>query len=163
MKKELIELTVNGDLQELAVPSHRTLLELLRDELGLIGTKDGCNVGECGACTVLVNEKPVLSCLTLAVRCGGQQVLTVEGLAREGKLHPLQEAFVHEGGVQCGYCTPGFMIMAKSLLDVNPDPTDEEIRNALTGNLCRCTGYLKIIKAIKVAAENMRLNPDWKQ
>jgi carbon-monoxide dehydrogenase small subunit len=162
MKKELIELKINGDFQELAVPPHRTLLDLLREELGLMGSKDGCNVGECGACTVLLDGEPVLSCLTLAVRCRGREVLTIEGLAREGKLHPLQEAFVYEGAVQCGYCTPGFIMMAKSMLDSNPDLSDEEIRDGLTGNLCRCTGYVKIIKAIKVAAEKIRLNPHWR-
>jgi len=159
MNKELIELKINGDSQEIAVPQHRTLLDLLREELGLMGSKDGCDVGECGACTVLLDGEPVLSCLTLAVRCRGREVLTIEGLAREGKPHPLQEAFVYEGGVQCGYCTPGFIMMAKSILDSNPDPSDEEIRAGLTGNLCRCTGYVKIIQAIKVAAEKIRLSP----
>lgn len=158
MRKELIELKINGDSQELAVSPHRTLLDLLREELGLMGSKDGCNVGECGACTVLIDGEPVLSCLTLAVRCRGRAVVTIEGLAREGKLHPLQEAFVYEGAVQCGYCTPGFIMMAKSILDLNPDPSDKEIRDGLTGNLCRCTGYVKIIRAIRVAAEKIRLN-----
>lgn len=162
MRKELIELKINGDSQELAVSPHRTLLDLLREELGLMGSKDGCNVGECGACTVLLDGEPVLSCLTLAVRCRGREVVTIEGLAREGKLHPLQEAFVYEGAVQCGYCTPGFIMMAKSILDLNPDPSDKEIRDGLTGNLCRCTGYVKIIRAIRVAAEKIRLNPDWR-
>ena len=162
MKKELIELKINGDRQALAIPPHRTLLDLLREELGLMGSKDGCNVGECGACTVLLDGEPVLSCLTLAVRCRGREVLTIEGLAREGMLHPLQEAFVHEGAAQCGYCTPGFIMMAKSILDLNPNPSDEEIRAGLAGNLCRCTGYVKIIKAIKVAAEKIDLNPQWR-
>jgi len=154
--ERLINLKINGEPYEVRVKSNITLLDLLRDELGLTGTKRGCETGECGACTVLLEGKPVNSCLVLAVEANGKDVLTIEGLAKDDKLHPLQEAFIKEGAVQCGYCTPGMIISAKALLDENPNPTEEEVKKAIAGNLCRCTGYVKIVKAILAAAEKMR-------
>jgi len=154
--ERLINLKINGEPYEVRVKSNITLLDLLRDELGLTGTKRGCETGECGACTVLLEGKPVNSCLVLAVEANGKDVLTIEGLAKDDKLHPLQEAFIKEGAVQCGYCTPGMIMSAKALLDENPNPTEEEVKKAIAGNLCRCTGYVKIVKAILAAAEKMR-------
>jgi aerobic carbon-monoxide dehydrogenase small subunit len=148
-----ITLKVNGTDEIVDVPSSMTLLQMLRDKLGLTGTKNGCSAGECGACTVLWNGEPVNSCMVLAAECDGAEIVTVEGLAHEGHLHPIQEAIVTEGGVQCGFCTPGMLISAKALLDRSPDPSDTEIREALVGNLCRCTGYVRIISAVKKAAE----------
>ncbi len=157
MPKVAITLRVNGDLHEVMVAPHRTLDEVLRDELGLIGTKVGCRTGDCGACTVLLDGKAVSSCLTLAVEAAGREILTIEGLAPGGEeLHPLQRAFVEHGAVQCGYCTPGMILAARHLLDKNPTPTHEEIRRALSGNLCRCTGYAKIVDAIAAVAEKNR-------
>jgi aerobic carbon-monoxide dehydrogenase small subunit len=150
MKKEL-HIKVNGDEHHLLVATHRTLLEVLRDQLGLTGTKNGCGAGECGACTVLLDGQPVNSCLTLAHEADGRDVLTIEGLARGGVLHPIQEAFVEEGAIQCGFCTPGMVLTTKALLDRNPDPTREEILEGLRGNLCRCTGYVKIVEAVMTA------------
>lgn len=147
---------VNGRTVRAEVPATRTLLEFLREDLGLTGTKEGCGKGECGACTVLVDGKPVNSCLMLAYQADGKQVVTIEGLERDGSLHPIQEAFVAEGAVQCGFCTPGMIMSAKALLDANPSPTRDEIRQAISGNLCRCTGYAKIIRAIEVAAARLR-------
>lgn len=147
---------LNGRAVEVEVPPGRRLLDLLREDLGLIGTKEGCGEGECGACTVLVDGKPRLACLTLALQVEGKEVLTVEGLAQGGKLHPLQEALVETGGVQCGFCTPGFLMAAYALLLVNPRPTREEVRAWLSGNLCRCTGYEQIVDAVLWAAERMR-------
>jgi carbon-monoxide dehydrogenase small subunit len=141
---------------EVDAPPGRRLLDLLREDLGLIGTKEGCGEGECGACTVLVDGKPRLSCLTLALQVEGKEVLTVEGLAQSGKLHPLQEAFIETAGVQCGFCTPGFLMAAYALLLENPNPTKEEVREWLSGNLCRCTGYEQIVEAVLRAAENLR-------
>jgi carbon-monoxide dehydrogenase small subunit len=153
VKKRLIELVVNGDRYEVAVPCHWTLLELLREELGLIGTKEACNIGECGSCTVLMNGKAVLSCLILAVEAQGEEITTIEGLrSREGKLHPLQESFQRHGAVQCGFCTPGMILASKSLLDENPGPTMTEIKETLRGHYCRCTGYKKIVEAVQSAA-----------
>jgi carbon-monoxide dehydrogenase small subunit len=129
-----------------------TLLKMLRDKLVLTGTKNGCAAGECGACTVLMNGEPVNSCMVLAVECDGAEIITVEGLAHDGQLDPVQESIIVQGGVQCGFCTPGILISARALLDRNPDPSDYEIRDALVGNLCRCTGYLRIIDAVKEAA-----------
>lgn len=147
-----ITLTVNGETELVDVPSQMTLLEMLREKLVLTGTKNGCAAGECGACTVIMNGEPVNSCMVLAVECDGAEITTVEGLAQDGQLDPVQEAIIQQGGVQCGFCTPGILISARALLDRNPDPTDYEIRDALVGNLCRCTGYLRIIDAVKEAA-----------
>ncbi len=148
-----VELVVNGDTYRAATSDHRTLLEVLREELRLTGTKHGCELGECGACTVLVDGVPHLSCLTLAVAVAGRSVTTVEGLADGGHIHPLQAAFADRGAAQCGYCTPGMLMSAAALLDANPDPTVDEVRHALSGNLCRCTGYVKILDAVLLAAE----------
>lgn len=150
-----VNMWVNGRTVRAEVPATRTLLEFLREDLGLTGTKEGCGKGECGACTVLVDGKPVNSCLMLAYQADGKQVVTIEGLERDGSLHPIQEAFVTEGAVQCGFCTPGMIMSAKALLDANPSPTRDEIRQAISGNLCRCTGYAKIIRAIEVAAARL--------
>jgi len=154
MRRE-IKVTVNGESYQMEVPVHRTLLDFLRQDLELMGTKSGCETGDCGACTVLLNGKPVNSCLVLAVETDGKEVLTVEGLAQGLELHPLQEAFVEHGAIQCGYCTPGILLSAKALLDEIPRPTEDEIKEALAGNLCRCTGYYSIIKAVMAAAQRM--------
>ena len=150
-----IKLSVNGQDYELSVPPWRTLLEVIREELGLTGTKEGCNVGECGACTVIMDGQAVNSCLVLATEADGKQITTIEGLAKGDELHPIQQAFVDHGGFQCGFCTPGMIMSAKALLDANPQPTDEEIRQGISGNFCRCTGYTKIIESIKAAAKDM--------
>jgi len=147
-----IKLTVNGEDRELEVPEKRVLLDLLREDLGLTGTKAGCGEGECGACTVLLNGKAVCSCLMLAVEADGARITTIEGLASKGRLHPLQEAFIQEGAAQCGYCTPGMILAAKALLDENPQPSRAEIKTALAGNFCRCTGYAAIIRAVAAVA-----------
>lgn len=147
-----ITLTVNGETELVDAPSNMTLLQMLREKLVLTGTKNGCAAGECGACTVMMNGEPVNSCMVLAVECDGAEIITVEGLAHDGQLDPVQEAIIEQGGVQCGFCTPGILISARALLDRNPDPGDYEIRDALVGNLCRCTGYLRIIEAVKQAA-----------
>ena len=151
-----IELTVNGQLYEVVVKPTESLLDVIRDGLGLLGAKKGCNVGECGACTVIMDGMPVRSCLVLAATAKGKNITTIEGLAQGGKLHPLQEAFVQQGAMQCGFCTPGFIMSAKAFLDENPNPSDEEIKQAIEGNLCRCTGYTGIIRAIKAAAESSK-------
>ncbi|MBI4523688.1 MAG: (2Fe-2S)-binding protein [Deltaproteobacteria bacterium] len=148
-----INLTVNGEAMSLTFRSWRTLLEVLRDDLDLTGTKEGCDGGECGACTVLIDDEPRLACMTLAATLHGKKVLTIEGLLQNGNLHPLQRAFLEKGAVQCGYCTPGVILSAKSLLDRNPTPAEDDIKRALSGNLCRCTGYQKIIDAVMEAAE----------
>ncbi|HVN54160.1 MAG TPA: (2Fe-2S)-binding protein [Anaerolineaceae bacterium] len=147
-----ITLTVNGTAEQVDVPSNMTMLTMLREKLGLTGTKNGCTAGECGACTVLWNGEPVNSCMVLAVECDGTRITTVEGLSSADLLDPIQEAMIEEGGVQCGFCTPGMLISIKALLERNPNPSDYEIRDALVGNLCRCTGYLSIISAVKKAA-----------
>ncbi len=147
-----VELTVNGERYRLSVPSHFTLLRVIREQLGLTGTKNGCEAGECGACTVLMNGEPVNSCMVLAPEADGAVIVTVEGLAHDSRLDPLQEAFIEAGATQCGFCTPGVLIAARALLDRNADPGEDEIREALVGNLCRCTGYLRIIRAIQLAA-----------
>lgn len=152
--KTVIDLNVNGVMHTIDVPNNWTLLKVLRDMLGQTGTKCGCEKGQCGACTVLLNGKPVLSCLVLAASLTGQEVTTIEGLGVGGNLHPLQEAFVEHHGLQCGYCTPGMIMSAKALLDENPKPTAEEIKFTLRGNLCRCGTYPKVIKAIQTAAKN---------
>jgi carbon-monoxide dehydrogenase small subunit len=155
MEKTRIRLRVNGEEREALVPVHHTLLEVLREELALTGTKHGCELGECGTCTVLLDGRPVLSCLALPVECEGREVTTVEGLARNGVLHPLQQAFAELGAAQCGYCTPGFLLVAEALLRENPRPTRAQIAEALAGNLCRCTGYLKIFEAVELAVARM--------
>ena len=144
-----ITLTINGETELVDVPSNLTLLQMLREKLALTGTKNGCAAGECGACTVMLNGEPVNSCMVLAVECDGASIVTVEGLADNGRLDPVQEAIVEQGGVQCGFCTPGILISARALLNRSPHPGDAEIREALVGNLCRCTGYLRIIEAVK--------------
>ena len=146
-----IALDVNGEAAQVAFAPYKTLLEVLREDLNLCGTKHGCELGECGACAVLLDDQPVLSCLVLGVECDGRHVTTVEGLASDGRLHPLQEAFADLGAAQCGYCTPGFLVTAKALLDEHPNPTRDQIREALSGNLCRCTGYLQIFEAVEQA------------
>jgi len=148
-----ITVTVNGKRYELSVKPWATLLEVIRDELGLTGTKEGCGLGECGACTVIMAGKIVNSCLVLAPEADEKEIITIEGLAQSGKLHPIQEAFMERGGLQCGFCTPGIIMSAKALLDDNPKPTDEEIRKGIAGNFCRCTGYTKIFESVKAAAQ----------
>jgi len=147
-----INVTVNNELEQVVVPSNMTLMRLLRENLALTGTKNGCSAGECGACTVLLNGEPVNSCMILAVECDGAKIVTVEGLAGEKQLAPIQEAMIHEGGVQCGFCTPGILISSHALLKRNSNPSEDEIRAALVGNLCRCTGYVRIIEGVKEAA-----------
>lgn len=156
MERVRIALRVNGEEREVLAPVHHSLLEVLREELGLTGTKHGCELGECGTCMVLLDGQPVLSCLTLPVECAGRDVRTVEGMAEPGGLHPLQQAFAELGAAQCGYCTPGFLLAAEALLGQNPRPARREIAEALAGNLCRCTGYLKIFEAVELAAARMR-------
>jgi aerobic carbon-monoxide dehydrogenase small subunit len=151
-----IQFSLNGKSITREVPSHRLLLDLLRDEIGLTGTKEGCGTGDCGACTVVMNGKPVNSCLVLSGELDGVDVVTIEGLKIGPELHAIQKAFIQDGGAQCGYCTPGMLMMSKALLDENPDPSEEDIRFALSGNLCRCTGYAKIIQAVQDAAAMMR-------
>ncbi|MFQ5682849.1 MAG: (2Fe-2S)-binding protein [Candidatus Binatia bacterium] len=155
MKKK-IQIRLNGKSVTVQIPMHRLLLDLLRDEIGLTGTKEGCGTGDCGACTVLLNGKPVNSCLILSGELDGAEITTIEGLEIGPELHPVQQAFIQDGGAQCGYCTPGMLMMAKAFLDENPSPTEEEIRFALSGNLCRCTGYAKIVEAVRDAAAELR-------
>ncbi len=151
----VIQLNVNGEIYDVSVKPNETLLDVIRDRLELTGTKKGCDTGQCGSCTVLLEGKPINSCLVLAVEAHGKDILTVEGLAKNDQFHPLQEAFVQEGAVQCGYCTPGMLLSAKALLDENPNPTEEKVKEAIAGNLCRCTGYVKIVKAILTAAQKI--------
>lgn len=151
--KRIIELKVNGIMHEVAVEPQRTLLEVLRESLGYTGTKRACDSGDCGACTVIIDGRAVLACLTLAVEAQGKDIVTIEGLGTGDKLHPIQQAFVEEGAIQCGFCAPGFIMSAKALLDENPKPSRDEIRRAIGGNLCRCTGYAKVIEAVEAAAE----------
>ena len=153
MAQQTITVTVNGAQEHIDVQPNLTLLQMLREKLALTGTKNGCEAGECGACTVLVDGEPVNSCMMLAVEADGREVLTVEGLAPEGHLSPLQGAFVEHNAVQCGFCTPGMLMSAYALLKRNPTPTEEQIKQALVGNLCRCTGYVRIIRAIKAVAD----------
>lgn len=155
-RKQLVALNVNGEDLELAIAPHHTLLEVLREDAGLTGTKHGCEQGECGLCTVLIDGLPQFSCLALAIEAHGREIITVEGLARAGELSPLQHAYVETGASQCGYCSPGMLMSAYALLERNPEPTRDEIREALAGNLCRCTGYLAIIDAVELAAARMR-------
>jgi len=154
--KQLMHFKVNGKNYDLAVEPNRTLLEVLTEEIGLTGTKMGCNEGDCGACTVIVDSRAVCSCLILAIEAQNITIETIEGLASAGQLHPLQQAFIDCGAIQCGYCTPGMIMAAKALLDKNPDPTETDSRRALQGNLCRCTGYVKIVEAIMTAREVMK-------
>ena len=156
MKRMRMTLRVNGEEQEVLFHSYKTLLEVLREELNLTGTKHGCELGECGACAVLMDGEPVLSCLELALECEGRHVETVEGLQKGAELHPLQAAFADLGGAQCGYCTPGILMTAKALLEKEPNPSRERIREAISGNLCRCTGYQQITESIEEAAKRMR-------
>jgi carbon-monoxide dehydrogenase small subunit len=152
-----VSFKLNGELRALELEPYRSLLDVLRNEAGLTGTKKGCDVGDCGACTVIVDGKPLNSCLMLGVEAGGCDVVTIEGIQpAPDKLHPLQESFIKLGGAQCGFCTPGVIVMAKALLDENPDPTEEEIRFGIAGNICRCTGYTRIVEAIQAAAREMR-------
>jgi aerobic-type carbon monoxide dehydrogenase small subunit (CoxS/CutS family) len=154
--KTLLSLTVNGEKREILAPTHKTLLEVLREDLELTGTKHGCELGECGTCTVLIDGVPVLSCLVLPVECQGRKIKTVEGMAQGSQLQPLQQAFAELGAAQCGYCTPGILLTAEALLGQNPAPTRDEVRHALAGNLCRCTGYTKILDAVELAALRMK-------
>ncbi|MDP8247533.1 MAG: (2Fe-2S)-binding protein [Candidatus Tritonobacter lacicola] len=153
MKKIKLTITVNGKKHTLRIAPNLRLLDLLRDELRLTGTKEGCGIGECGACTVILDGKAVNSCLVLAGRCDGSEIITIEGLARDGALHPLQQSFIDHGAVQCGFCTPGMILSAKALLDENQRPTEKDIRVAIAGNLCRCTGYKQIVQAIQTVAD----------
>ena len=148
-----INVTINNGVEQVVVPSNMTLMQMLRESVALTGTKNGCSAGECGACTVLLNGEPVNSCMVLAVECEGAKIVTVEGLAGDKQLDPVQEAIIQAGGVQCGFCTPGILISARALLDRNPNPAEEEIREALVGNLCRCTGYVRIIESVRAAAK----------
>ena len=151
-----IRVTVNHESEQLVVPSNMTLLQMLREQLAITGTKNGCSAGECGACTVLMNGEPVNGCMVLAVECDGAQITTVEGLAQDRQLDPVQQTLIEAGGVQCGFCTPGILISSRALLDRNPDPDERQIAEALVGNLCRCTGYARIILAVKAAARMSR-------
>jgi carbon-monoxide dehydrogenase small subunit len=150
--QQQIELKVNGETYQTLIEPHRTLLEVLRENLGLTGSKEMCNKGDCGGCTVIMDGKPVLSCLALAIEAEGKEIVTIEGLSDGFELHPIQQAFVDHGAIQCGYCTPGFIMSAKALLDRNPNPTEDEIKEGISNNVCRCTGYVQIIEAIDAAA-----------
>jgi len=156
MVREIVKFNVNGRPYEVAIEPQMTLLEVLRDELDLTGTKYSCGVAECGTCTVLIDGKPILSCCTLAITARDKNILTIEGLAKGTTLHPIQQAFIDCGAIQCGFCTPGMILTAKTLVDENPNPTRREVEEALAGNLCRCTGYVKIIDAVLMAAKAMR-------
>jgi len=154
--KQIVELTVNGEPYEVAVDPHRTLLEVLREEIGLTGSKEGCGLGSCGACTVIIEGKAVLACLTLALTVRGKEIRTVEGLAKGQEFSVLQKAFIEHGAIQCGFCTPGMLMSATALLSKNPHPNNDEIKKAISGNLCRCTGYAKIVEAIRSVADNIQ-------
>ncbi|MCZ6676466.1 MAG: (2Fe-2S)-binding protein [Candidatus Poribacteria bacterium] len=156
MNKHPVSLTVNGDQYDLLIEPRKTLLATLRDTIGLTGSKEGCSTGDCGACTVIIDGKAITSCLMLAVSANGKEITTIEGLSSNGHLHPLQQGFIEKGGYQCGFCTPGFIMASKAYLDEIPNPTEAELRHALGGNICRCTGYTKIIEAVMSAAEAMR-------
>lgn len=156
VERVILQMNVNGEMRELLVPVHKTLLEVLREDMQLTGTKHGCELGECGTCTVLVDGKPHLSCLVLPIQVQGRSITTIEGMADGSRLHPLQTAFAELGAAQCGYCSPGILLSARSLLEENPEPTRDEIREALAGNLCRCTGYVKILEAVELAAGRLR-------
>ncbi len=156
MNEQIVSMKVNGFDRRVVVPANKRLLDVLRQDLALTGTKEGCGIGVCGACTVLLDGRAVSACLTFAFAADGADIQTIEGLAQDGPLHPLQAAFIDKGGLQCGYCTPGQIMAAKALLEENPDPTDDEIKHAMMGNLCRCTGYYQIIESIRSAAAKMR-------
>jgi aerobic-type carbon monoxide dehydrogenase small subunit (CoxS/CutS family) len=156
VERVVLQMNVNGETRELLVPVHKTLLEVLREDMQLTGTKHGCELGECGTCTVLIDGRPHLSCLALPIQVQGRSITTIEGMADGSQLHPLQAAFAELGAAQCGYCSPGILLAARSLLEENPRPTRDQIREALAGNLCRCTGYVKILEAVELAAERMR-------
>ena len=158
-EKTHLQFNLNGERVEVAFAPHKTLLEVLREDLGLTGTKHGCELGECGVCTVLIDGQPMLSCLFLGLDAEGREITSIEGMAANGQLHPLQHTFADLGAAQCGYCTPGFLLTAKELVEKNPNPSRGEICDALAGNLCRCTGYLKIYEAVELAAARMRGEP----
>lgn len=162
MTEATITTTVNGEHYTRTVPSNMTLVEFLRDELHLPGTKEGCDEGECGACTILFDGRPFSSCLVLAAEADGHTITTIEGLAQDGKLHPIQEAFIEAGAIQCGYCTSGMILSAKAVLDEFPNPTEEQIRTGIEGNICRCTGYNRIVEAVSLAAEKINAAKDRK-
>lgn len=151
--KQIIPLMVNGDTYEVAVPPWKTLLDVLRDDLGLMGTKRGCAIGTCGVCTVIMDGRAILSCLALAIECVGKSISTIEGISSAESLHPIQKSFIENGAIQCGFCTPGIIMTAKALLDENPQPGDDEIKEALAGTFCRCTGHIKIMEAVKKASQ----------
>ena len=155
-KRFPLKLKVNGTVHRLRVEAHRTLLDVLREDLGLIGAKEGCGIGECGSCTVIMGGRPIKSCILLALQADGEEITTIEGLAKGGVLDTLQKAFIEQGAIQCGYCTPGMILAAKALLQKNSSPKEEEIRNYLSGNICRCTGYVKIIEAVQAAVQEGR-------
>jgi len=159
MKRPIV-LTVNGEEHDIEIEPGRLLLHALREEIGLTGTKEGCSIGVCGACSVIVDGRLVSSCLTLAIACQGKEISTIEGLAKDGTLHPVQQAFIEYGGFQCGICTPGQIIAAKALLDQNPKPTEEEVKEWMSGNLCRCTGYYKILESVMAVVHN-KISPDF--
>ncbi len=159
MANHRISMTINGELEQVDVPSNMTMLQMLRDKLAITGTKNGCNAGECGACTVIMDGEPVNSCMVLAVECDGASIVTVEGLSKDGVLDPVQQTIIEHGGVQCGFCTPGILVASRALLDRNPHPAEEDVREALVGNLCRCTGYLRIVDSVMEAAERQQLKP----
>jgi len=156
MAEQRVILNVNGRNYDISIEPEMTLVEVLRDKLDLTGTKISCGEGECGACTVLMDGKPCLSCCTLAIQAQGKSIVTIEGLAEKGQLHPLQKSFIDHGAIQCGYCTPGMILTSKALLDENPNPTPEDVKTALAGNLCRCTGYVKIVDAVMAAADEIK-------
>ncbi len=158
--KRSITINVNGEEHDIEIEPNRLLLHVLRDDLGLTGTKEGCSIGVCGACSVIIDGRLVSSCLTLAAGCHGKEISTIEGLAKEGQLHPLQQAFIEYGGFQCGICTPGQIMAAKALLDENPNPSEDEVREWMSGNLCRCTGYYKILESV-MAVVNNKISPDF--
>jgi carbon-monoxide dehydrogenase small subunit len=158
--KQLIELSINGITYDVVLSPEDLLIDVLRQKLGLTGTKKGCGQGDCGTCTVLIDGRRALACLTLAIACQGKKILTIEGMEEKGELHPIQQAFIDKGAIQCGYCTPGMVLSAKALLDENPNPTRDEIKLGISGNLCRCTGYEKIVDAVHDAAERMRANTE---
>lgn len=158
--KKILSLVVNGMNYEIAVTPWRTLLDVLRDDLGLIGTKRGCGVGTCGVCTVVIDGKAILSCLTLAVECEGRSITTIEGISTPDGLHPLQKSFIEHGAIQCGFCTPGIIMTSKALIDENPEPGDEEIKEALAGTFCRCTGHIKIMEAVQKVAQPVKGEKD---